>query len=37
LNQGFRMQEEEASRYSLRWEIERTFAILKDILGCEYI
>jgi len=28
--------QEEASRYSLRWEIERTFAIFEDILGCEY-
>jgi hypothetical protein len=27
----------EASRYSLRWEIERTFAILEDILGCEFL
>jgi len=31
------MQEEETSRYSLRWEIKRTFAILEDILGYEYI
>ena len=28
---------DEASRYSLRWKIERTFAILEDILGCVYI
>jgi len=28
---------EEASRYYLRWEIERTFAILEDILGCEIL
>ena len=31
------MQEEKASRYSLMWEIERTFSILEGILGCEYI
>ena len=35
--EGIKLRIEEASRYSLRWEIERTFAILEDILGCEYI
>jgi len=34
---GIEIRKEEASRYSLRWEIERTFAILEDIFGCEYI
>ncbi len=32
--EGIKLRIEEASRYSLRWEIERTFAILEDILGC---
>ena len=35
--EGIKIRKEEASRYSLRWEIERTFAILEYILGCEYI
>ena len=35
--EGIKIRREEASRYSLRWEIERAFAILEDILGCEYI
>ena len=35
--EGIKLRIEEASRYSLRWEIERTLAILEDILGCEYI
>jgi IS4 transposase len=28
---------EEASRYSLRWKIERTFAILEEILVCKFL
>ena len=35
--EGMKIRREEASRYSLRWEIERTFAILEDILGCEFL
>jgi transposase, IS4 family len=35
--EGMKIRREEASRYSLRWEIERTFAILQDILGCEFL
>jgi hypothetical protein len=31
------IRKKEASRYSLRWEIKRTFAILEDILDSEYI
>ncbi|MGC9073811.1 MAG: transposase [Caldisericum sp.] len=34
---GLEIRKKEASRYSLRWEIERTFAILEDILDSEYI
>jgi len=32
-----KIRREEVSKYSLRWEIERTFAILEDILGCEFL
>jgi len=32
-----KIRREEASKYSLRWEIERIFAILEDILGCEFL
>lgn len=35
--EGIKIRKEEASRYSMRWEIERTFAILEDILNSEYI
>jgi len=35
--EGMKIRREEASRYSLRWKIERTFAILEDILGCEFL
>lgn len=35
--EGIKIRRDEASRYSLKWEIERTFAIPEDILGCEYI
>jgi len=35
--EGMKIGREEASKYSLRCEIERTFALLEDILGCEYI
>ncbi len=35
--EGIKIRKEVASRYSFRWEIERTFAIPEDILGCEYI
>ena len=34
---GIKIRREEASRYSLRWEIEKTLAILEDILRCKYI
>ena len=34
---GIALRKKEASRYKLRWEIERTFSILKEILGMEYI
>ncbi|MGC8681314.1 MAG: hypothetical protein ACP5TW_04695 [Thermoplasmata archaeon] len=34
---GIEIRKKEASRYSLRWEIERSFAILEDILKSEYI
>jgi hypothetical protein len=34
---GIEIRKMESSRYSLRWEIERTFAILEDILNCEYM
>jgi len=35
--EGMKIRREEASRYSLRWEIERTFAILGYILRCEFL
>ena len=35
--QGITLRKKESSRYKLRWEIERTFSILKEILGMEYI
>ena len=34
---GIELRKRESSRYKLRWEIERTFSILKLILGMEYI
>ncbi|MGC9178569.1 MAG: hypothetical protein ACP5G6_09240, partial [Conexivisphaera sp.] len=34
---GLQIRKEETSGYSLRWENERTFAILEDITECEYI
>ena len=34
---GIAIRKMESSRYKLRWEIERTFSILKEILGMEYI
>ena len=34
---GISIRKRESSRYKLRWEIERTFSILKEILGMEYI
>ena len=34
---GIVLGKKESSRYKLRWEIERTFSILKKILGMEYI
>ena len=34
---GIELRKRESSRYKLRWEIERTFSILKEILGMEYI
>ena len=34
---GIAIRKKESSRYKLRWEIERTFSILKEILGMEYI
>ncbi|WMT55540.1 MULTISPECIES: transposase [Acidiplasma] len=34
---GIALRKKESSRYKLRWEIERTFSILKEILGMEYI
>ena len=34
---GIDLRREYASLYSLRWEIERTFSILKEILQCENI
>ena len=30
--EGIKIRRDKALRYSLRWEIERTFAILEDIL-----
>ena len=35
--QGIITREREKSRYRLRWEIERTFSILEEILHCENI
>ncbi len=34
---GIALRQKESSRYKLRWEIERTFSILKEILGMEHI
>ena len=34
---GMALRKKESSRYKLRWEIERTFSIFKEILGMEYI
>ena len=34
---GIALRKKESSRYKLRWEIERTFSILKEILKMEYI
>ena len=34
---GIALRKIESSRYKLRWEIERTFSILKEILGMEHI
>ena len=34
---GIALRKKEPSRYKLRWEIERTFSILKEILGMGYI
>ncbi len=34
---GISIRKNESSRYKLRWEIERTFSILKEILGMEHI
>ncbi len=34
---GIELRKREYSRYKLRWEIERTFSILKEILGMEYV
>ena len=34
---GIVLRKKESSRYKLRWEIERTFSILKEILEMEYI
>ena len=34
---GIALRKKESSRYKLSWEIERTFSILKEILGMEYI
>ena len=36
-NQGIITGGKERSRYKLRWEIERTFSILEEILHCEHI
>ncbi len=35
--QGIITREKEGSRYKLRWEIERTFSILEEILGCDHV
>ena len=34
---GIGLRKKESSRYKLRWEIERTFSILKEILKMEHI
>ena len=34
---GIALRKKESSRYKLRWEIDRTFSILKEILGMGYI
>ncbi|WP_010917451.1 transposase [Thermoplasma volcanium] len=34
---GIDLRKENASMYPLRWEIERTFGILEEILKCENI
>ena len=34
---GIELRKRESSRYKLRWEIEGTFYILKEILGMEHI
>ena len=34
---GIELRKKESSRYKLRWEIERTFSILNEILEMEYI
>ena len=34
---GIELRKRESSMYKLRWEIERTFSILKEILGMEYV
>ena len=34
---GIALREKDPSRYKLRWEIERTFSILKEIFEMEYI
>ena len=34
---GIELRKRESSRHKLRWEIERTFSILKEILGMEHI
>ena len=35
--QGIITREKERSRYKLRWEMERTFSILEEILHSEHI
>jgi len=35
--EGMKIGREEAPRYSLRWEIERKFGILENILRCEFL
>ena len=34
---GIDLRKEYSSMYSLRWEIERTFSILEEIMGAENI
>ena len=36
-NIGIDLRKEYSSLYSLRWEIERTFSILEEMLHCENI